>query len=269
MTLAAPVTRPSLRLGRRHVDFPGGPAAYLERGAAGVPLLLIHGFGGDALSWQFNLTALAAGRRVLAVDMPAHGESSLDAGDGSIGALAGWMIRFLDALGLERIDLAGHSMGARVALEMAARHPGRVRRVSLLACAGLGTGVDIGFLRAMADLATMEDAALAVERLFARSSPYRDTFARALLARMTTRDARAPLSAMLEQVHEAVRTGAGFDWTGFAIPCQLIWGTQDRIVPPPHPESVPVPVHLLEDAGHMPHVEAASRVNDIIKAFHA
>lgn len=49
---------------------------YFERGEGGVPLVLVHGFGGDLNNWMFNHEALAAGRRVIALDLPGHGEST-------------------------------------------------------------------------------------------------------------------------------------------------------------------------------------------------
>lgn len=74
------------------------------------------------------------GRNVLALDFPAHGRS-----DGppiaSVPEMADWVMRLLDAAQLERASLVGHSMGALVALECAARHPARVERIALLGVA--------------------------------------------------------------------------------------------------------------------------------------
>ena len=263
--------RQGLRLGRRRVEFPGGPAAFLERGSGGVPLLLVHGFGGDALSWQFNLTALAADRRVLAVDLPGHGESTDDPGGGGIDDLADWLARFMDAAGLAVADVVGHSMGARIALSLAGRHPGRVRRMTLLACAGLGASVDLGFLGAMRAVATREEALAAVDRLFGSPFPHREAFAKALLSRMGEPAAAAALGTILEHSAAAIRAGGAFAWERLAVPAQLVWGTADTVVPPPDPAAVPgrIPLHRLDGIGHMPHVEAASRVNALIKEFHA
>ncbi|HYC02652.1 MAG TPA: alpha/beta fold hydrolase [Azospirillaceae bacterium] len=269
--MTATVERRGVRIGRRHVEFAGGPAAYLDRGEGGVPLLLVHGFGGDALTWQFNLMALAADRRVVAVDLPGHGESTMDAGTGEVAVLADWLARLIDALGLGRVDLVGHSLGARVALDLAARHRERARRLTLLACAGLGSAVEIDFLRAMRGVRTMEAAGAAVDRLFGVPSPYRDSFAKALLARMSDPASEAPLAAMLERTWEAVQARQGFDWSRLDAPAQLVWGTADGIVPPPAQGDLPphLPVHLLPGVGHMPHVEAAGRVNALIKDFHS
>ena len=52
------------------------PARWFELGEGGTPLVLVHGFGGDLNNWLFNHEALAAGRRVIALDLPGHGEST-------------------------------------------------------------------------------------------------------------------------------------------------------------------------------------------------
>ncbi|MDH4189020.1 MAG: alpha/beta hydrolase [Betaproteobacteria bacterium] len=74
------------------------------------------------------------GRNVLAVDLPGRGRSA-GAPLASIEAIAGWLMRLLDAAGIERAAIVGHSMGALAALECAARHAARVERIALL-----GTG---------------------------------------------------------------------------------------------------------------------------------
>ncbi|MDX5362066.1 MAG: alpha/beta hydrolase [Alphaproteobacteria bacterium] len=101
--------------------------------AADAPaLVFIHGAGMDGSVWLFQTRHFARlGFRVLAVDLPDHGHS-----DGpvlsTIGEMSDWLVRFLDAAGVERATLAGHSMGSLIALDTAARHPGRVSGIALL-----------------------------------------------------------------------------------------------------------------------------------------
>ena len=98
-------------------------------------VVLIHGAGMDHSVWSLQSRYLAHhGRSVLAVDLPGHGRSG---GEplGSIAAIADWVIALLDAAGLERAALIGHSMGALVALDAAARHGTRVEAVALLGVA--------------------------------------------------------------------------------------------------------------------------------------
>ena len=98
-------------------------------------LLFIHGAGMDHTVWALQTRYFAHhGRSVLAVDLPGHGRSG-GAALRSIGAVAEWIGRVLDAAGVAGAALVGHSMGALVALEAAAAMPARVRSLALLGVA--------------------------------------------------------------------------------------------------------------------------------------
>ncbi|HEV2672928.1 MAG TPA: alpha/beta hydrolase [Aliidongia sp.] len=95
-------------------------------------LVLIHGAGMDHTVWVNQARALAhRGRGVLAIDLPGHAGSAGPA-LGTIEAMAGWVWRLLDSLGVERAALAGHSMGSLVALEAGALGGDRTRGLALL-----------------------------------------------------------------------------------------------------------------------------------------
>lgn len=101
-----------------------------------LPLIVfLHGAGLDHTVWALPARYFAhRGRAVLAVDLPGHGKSE-GAPLPSIGAMADWVAELLDAVGAQKAALAGHSMGALVALEAAARHAGRVGALVLLGAA--------------------------------------------------------------------------------------------------------------------------------------
>lgn len=103
--------------------------------AGGEPLLLIHGFADSAYTWHRNLRALAgAGFHTIAYDYPGCGESALPDGFRfGVDDLAQVALGLLDALGLERVHLVGHSMGGGVALQLALHHADRLHWVLLLA----------------------------------------------------------------------------------------------------------------------------------------
>ncbi len=105
---------------------------YLEAGE-GSPMVLFHGLGATCASMLTTLQEFSRERRVIAVDLPGFGESSKPIRKYDAAFFAKWAKSFLDALGLERPVLIGNSMGGRVALEVALRHPERVDRVCLYA----------------------------------------------------------------------------------------------------------------------------------------
>jgi pimeloyl-ACP methyl ester carboxylesterase len=120
------------RLRFRSVETAVDRLSMLE-GGTGDPVLCLHGLGGTKASFLPTVAALAAERRVIAFDFPGFGES-----DKPIGApynaayLAHSATALLEALGLERADLIGNSMGGRVAIEAGLTAPERTDRIVLL-----------------------------------------------------------------------------------------------------------------------------------------
>ena len=98
-------------------------------------VILIHGAGMDRTVWQFQSRHIAyRERRVLAVDLPGHGRSEGTPPD-TIQGMADWITRFMDAAGVDKAILIGHSMGALIALDTAARYPDRVEKLVLMGVA--------------------------------------------------------------------------------------------------------------------------------------
>lgn len=100
---------------------------------AGAPaIILIHGAGMDSSNWAFQTRYLGRhGIAAYAPDLPGHGDSAGTALT-SVPAIAGWIFDLMDALGVARATLAGHSMGSLIALEAAALAPDRVTGIQLL-----------------------------------------------------------------------------------------------------------------------------------------
>ncbi len=106
----------------------GVPIAYEEAGAerGGPTLVLIHGWNCDRRYWAGPMALLAEDFRVIALDLGGHGESGLDRADWSMAAFGEDVASVVRHLNLRRAVLIGHSMGGPVALEAAARLPGRI-----------------------------------------------------------------------------------------------------------------------------------------------
>ncbi|MHA1600149.1 MAG: alpha/beta fold hydrolase, partial [Alphaproteobacteria bacterium] len=98
-------------------------------------VVFLHGAGMDHTIWALQTRYFAHhGRSVLALDLPGHGRSAGPALE-SVAAMAAWVDVFLQAAGIARAALVGHSMGALIALETAASFPNRVRALALLGAA--------------------------------------------------------------------------------------------------------------------------------------
>jgi pimeloyl-ACP methyl ester carboxylesterase len=112
----------------------GDQLVHIEQAGKGEPLILLHGFGASTYSWRNVMPALAAGFRVIAIDLNGFGytqrprtfESYTREGQ------TGLVLRVMDALGLESAHLMGHSYGGGLSLFIASRHPQRVRSLVLV-----------------------------------------------------------------------------------------------------------------------------------------
>jgi len=123
-------------------EIDGITVRYARRGEGdGVPVLFLHGFGGDLGNWLFNLDALAEAVPVIALDLPGHGQSTPRLPGAKLGDLAEFVARFLDAIGVERVHVVGHSMGGAIAARLALDRPARVASVALVNSAGLGAEI--------------------------------------------------------------------------------------------------------------------------------
>jgi 3-oxoadipate enol-lactonase len=98
---------------------------------AGEPLLLIPYLSADHACYAFQLPAYAEHFSCIAVDLPGTGESDTPLGPYTTEAYADQLAGFLGAVGIEQAHVAGTSLGAAVGLHLAARHPGRIRSLSL------------------------------------------------------------------------------------------------------------------------------------------
>jgi pyruvate dehydrogenase E2 component (dihydrolipoamide acetyltransferase) len=226
-----------------------GPLRYLRQGEQGEPVVLIHGFGGDLDNWLFALPALAEEHTVYALDLPGHGGSSKAVGDGA--SLADAVVEFLDAQALERPHLVGHSLGALIAAQVASR--GRAASLTLIAPAGFGQPLNQEYIDGFIAAESRRELKPVLQLLFADES---------LVTRSLVDDVLK--YKRIDGVTEALRTiaGAAFvDAPDVDIPVLVIWGAEDRIIPPG------ADAHIVEGAGHSPHMEAAGEVNRLIDRF--
>ena len=261
----------------------GARLRLVESGSStGAPVLLVHGFGASSYQWRLLLPALAAaGWRVLAPDLPGHGFSQLafDAGEYTRAAYARRMLMLLDALGIDRAPVIGHSMGGAVAAEMAWQQPSRVERLALLSPAGFGR-----VPRRARLLRRVPDALAPIARLFASRAA-----AHVVLGDVygpggtwTPRDEEELLApyAQRDIYRSMLRTIKEFDFRLHRAPALtqlpagtlVVFGTHDRVVQPVDAETRvrAIPggrLVMLPRIGHLPQVEAAEQVANLLKEF--
>jgi pimeloyl-ACP methyl ester carboxylesterase len=254
----------------------------LDDRGSGPPLVLIHGLATTRVIWRHVLPRLSDGRRVITLDVPGFGESP-PAGEGfELDEVAKHIAGALERVGLAKpFDLVGHSMGGAVALTLAALDPTAIRRLVLVAPAGLRP-MPSAAARAFGVFAAR---AIPVRRLGAPLADF--GFGRRLLmtpgtadpASIPPADVRAMLAASrgATRISEALATVASADvrplLAKLPVHVGAVWGARDRIVPPGgihtleklRPEA---PTATVPNAGHIlmverPH-EFAEALEDVL-----
>ncbi len=251
---------------------------HVEIAGAGEPLVLLHGIATDSGIWTTVLPELARERTVVSVDLPGFGRSA-PVGEGfELPEVAAAILAGLEAHAVALpFDLVGHSLGGGVAIQFAAQFPAAVRRLVLVAPAGLrpfppalagllGSGPMPGLIASGADafLAARRGAAPLTDLAWGR---------RLLLALAVADGAHVPPTVargMLEASLSARRTGPALATitttdlrprlAEITAPLGVIWGEADLTVPIRALEDLlevrpDATVIRLPDTGHVPMVE--------------
>lgn len=220
---------------------------YAERGAGPRGIVCVHGAGGSHRHWGALLAALAEHGRVIAVDLPGHDRSAGPA-RAALAAYAADLRALIAALGLERPIVAGHSMGAAVALELAVAEPALVGGLALI-----GAAARLRVAPWLVDGLASEPAAT-VARLVALMYP--------------TAELRGPAAADYLRWPARLRDDFllcdGWDirarLAGLALPALVVGGEADAMTPPKLAEELRAllgaQLVLLPGVGHVPMVEA-------------
>jgi pyruvate dehydrogenase E2 component (dihydrolipoamide acetyltransferase) len=219
----------------------GRKISFVGTGQDGDVVLLVHGYGGDRNSWLFLQEPMAARYRVYALDLPGHGTSVKDVGDGSVGTLADAVLGVLDAIG-----------------------------AFLIAPVGFGQEINASYLRGFADAQTRRELKPVVGELFADESLVTRQLVDDLLAykRLDGVDTalHTLLGTLLDGDTQRTESAAALAALGGAVPVTVVWGRADRVIPAEQAEAVAgASRHLLDGAGHMPHMERPAEVQAAIE----
>ncbi len=250
------------------VDTAFGRLRYAKRGEGDNVILLIHGFGGDLDNWLFNIEALSAAGTVYALDLPGHGQSDKVVSEPSLNWLASAVVAFMDAVGVQAAHLVGHSMGGAISMRAAIDQPARVKSLTLIGSAGLGSEINGDYIEGFVGAASRRELKPLLEQLF--DDP-------ALVNRQLVDDVLK--YKRIDGVEEALRAVAGGlfrdgrqtsvlagELKASGAPVLIVWGESDRIIPAAHASTLgaAAKTEVLPGAGHMVQMEKAGRVNELV-----
>lgn len=233
--------------------------------SAATPILFIHGFGGDSNSWLFNLAALTESRAAYVIDLPGHGRSSKNVGDGSLETLASVVCDFMDSVGIKKAHLIGHSLGGAIALQVAKTDQTHAASLTLIAPAGLAETINADFLNGFSSAGSRREMKAAMTWLFADKALVTRDLADETLKTMRIDGTKEALQSIASACFEGGRQAARFNdfLKATSVPTLVIAGEKDEIVPAPDG----MKVQVIKNAGHMPHMEQAGEVNELILGF--
>lgn len=249
------------------VEVSGRQLSHVTMGSGEDAVVLVHGYGGDKNSWLFVQEPLSAGHTVHALDLPGHGESSKDVGDGTVDTLAAAVLGFLDAKGITAAHLVGHSLGAAVVTAAAAAAPDRVRSLALIGPAGCGDRIDAAYLRGFAAAGTRRELKPLLGRLFADPGQVNRQLVDDLLRYKRLDGVAAALATLVNTLLDGDAQAIDIRpaLAAVQVPVAVVWGAADRIIPPEHQVGGHT-VQLVDGAGHMVHMEAPSAVRAAVSA---
>ena len=245
------------------------PVGYDDRGT-GPALVLLHPFPFARTVWAGLADALAAHRRVIAVDARGFGETPL-AGPLAIVDIADDLAALLDRLAIGRATVLGMSMGGYAALAFAARHR---ERLSALVLADTRAAADsaetraarAGALAAIADVGAPAYLAASLPRLLSPTAP--PALVAHLRARAETRAAslRAGVEALRDRPDRTAELGA------IACPTLVVCGEHDQVTPAAEMKQIAAAISgarfvPIANAGHLSHIEAPGAFLQAVTSF--
>jgi pimeloyl-ACP methyl ester carboxylesterase len=237
---------------RHEVRVEGWPIGY-EAAGEGEPVVLVHGLSGSARWWSRNVPGIAERYRIYLVDLPGFGTMRSLRRRFVLAESATWLSEWMDAAGLEHAHLVGHSMGGYVSVRLAASRPELVRRLVLVAPAGVPAE------RSM--LGHLVPLLLAARHATPAFMP---VLVRDALRMGPTTLWRAARDLLAEDVRADLRK--------IEAPTLLVWGENDPLIPPAVGdllrEEIPnCRLLLVRRAGHVPMFDQPKEFDAALLAF--
>ena len=225
------------------------------------PLVFIHGFGADHMTWAYMAPNFIYSHNVWTLDLPGHGSADNEVGDVTVEGLAESVWQALQEKVSTPVTLVGHSLGGAIAMELQQRYAADIRQLVLLAPAGLVPVQNAHLITRLPNLRTAEAAEqhlldlVAVKRLI--TPPIVDY----LLMSLSSEQRRAALKEVADALMARQKLVSSVPQNTL-----LIWGEADMIFPPAmlDERSLGANVHLLPGIGHLLQAEAAQKVARII-----
>lgn len=255
----------------------GAKIRYLEAGDATKPkVILLHGLGANADSWQSNpmasnIAAMAAKYHVIAPDQIGFGKSDKPFLKYRVGTYADFLDKFMSELKIEKASLIGNSLGGWVGGLMAVKYPNRVEKLLLVDAAGL-TPATIDFDRVyQLNNSTRDEIRANLKLIFANPVFHNEALVdQFMMQRVMTNDGNT-----INSIIESIKRKEDFldsELGKIKKPTLIIWGRQDGLLPLSDGEKFNKGIAgselaVFENCGHVPQFEKAAEFNQKVLEF--
>jgi pimeloyl-ACP methyl ester carboxylesterase len=244
---------------------------YAEVGDADRPaVVLLHGMTDSAFSFSRVVEGLAATHRVIALDQRGHGRSDRPAVGYAPADLAADVVAFLDALGIGRASVVGHSLGSLVAQHVAARAPDRVERLVLVGSTADPRGETVAGLRD-AVVGMPDEIPAPFVREFQESTVHRP-LPPAFLDHVVAVSRRVPRHVWVAALDGLLADDAPAPLARIVAPTLLLWGDRDAIFGRAAQDALlaglpQATLRVYAGTGHAPHWEEPERFVGDVRDF--
>ena len=248
-------------MARRTIDVDGNRVVYFTGGSGDRTIVLVHGVNDQAGTWVSVIPALMKDSRVIAIDLPGHGESAPATGPLPMLLLVKALQTVIDRESAEKpVVLAGNSMGGWVSMLYAADHPSRVSGLVLEDASGMSW--DMSHVPLFPK--NREEARALLRLVHGPDTPIADYLVDAML----NDAAKMPQARVLQAgVIFAVVDSRLHEIT---MPVTLIWGANDGLLPIAYAEALRkhLPgstLHIIDKAAHIPHRQAPAEFTRLLR----
>ncbi|MBI2869101.1 MAG: alpha/beta fold hydrolase [Chloroflexi bacterium] len=232
-------------------------------GGHGEPLVVLHGGADGARSWLKNAAELSKYYRVYIPDLPGFGHSQPLSSDFRIPEYVSFVDDFSRSLGLERFNLVGHSMGGRIAIGYALKHPQRIKKLVLVSSIGLGKEIALWarvscWLLGRAVLGILRAAKWLLRGL--RPGRWRKDPGFSLKIGRSLMNLKGQAQVIVHQL------------SNLLMPTLLVWGANDLVLPVSHgyAASRVIPdceLRVLEGCGHSVYKQKIAEFSRVLSTF--
>lgn len=244
---------------------------YLDYGSSKKTLVLIHGLGASAERWLGVIPHLKSEYRLIIPDLIGFGHSDKPSIDYTTEFLSGFVFRFLEALGIEKANLIGSSLGGQIVAECASTQNDIIEKLVLVSPSGMmkrtTPALDAYMLAAL--YPTLDNAHTAFS-MMVENGEVHEKLVNDFVTRMTLPNAKlAFLSTVL-----GIRNSANFEDRIRKIksPTLIVWGKQDKLIPVEYASPFMAAIKEskfveMPECGHVPHVEQPKKFSEIVSSF--